>query len=232
MQLSAVLDHPDLPHFPHHPPPPPTSSSKKKSPSQLRRHERRRQEAASRAEETVTGVVDETAQKHVEQKTLDETQVAEKHLDSVKNLSSDHEDGNDQRIEPIPEASSFKCDKCDFLGVSEKGLKQHTRIKHKIPQVDGNTTESEDEGSIQNKVKSETIDEECFKMLGTSDKCFSCKNSFTSEEECYRHMFLSMSQCCQNTVLNLSKCGLEKDVKESGIQRTIMKVHGLLPQLL
>ena len=91
MQLSAVLDHPDLPHFPHHPPPPPTSSSKKKSPSQLRRHERRRQEAASRAEETVTGVVDETSQKHSEHKAVDETQVAEKHLDSVKNIPSDYE---------------------------------------------------------------------------------------------------------------------------------------------
>ena len=82
------------------------------------------------------------------------------------------------------------------------------------------------------KVKDEDEDEECLKMLGTSEKCFSCKKSFTSKEECYRHMFLSMSQCCQNTVSNLSKCGLEKDVKEFGIQRTIMKVHGLLPQLL
>ena len=36
MQLSAILDHPDQPHFPHNPPPPPTLSSKKKSPSQLR----------------------------------------------------------------------------------------------------------------------------------------------------------------------------------------------------
>ena len=32
MQLSAVLDHLDQPHFSHRPPPPPTSSSKKKSP--------------------------------------------------------------------------------------------------------------------------------------------------------------------------------------------------------
>ena len=215
MQLSAVLDHPDLPHFPHHPPSPPTSCSKKKSPSQLHRQERRRQEAASRAEDTVTGVVDETAQKHFEQKTLEETQVAGKHLDSVKNIPSDHDNDNDQYIEPIPEASSFKCDKCDFLGVSDKGLKHHTRIKHKVPQVDGNTTESEDEGSIRNKVKSKTINEECFKMLGTSDKCFSCKNSFTSEEECYRHMFLSMSQCCQNTVSNLSKVVLKKMSRNS-----------------
>ena len=68
MQLSAELDHPDLPHFPHYPPPPPTSSSKKKSPLQLRRQERRRQEAASRAEGTATGVVDETAPKILNRK--------------------------------------------------------------------------------------------------------------------------------------------------------------------
>ena len=57
MQLSAVLGHPDLPHFPHPPSPPPfppptaLSAKKKKSPSQLRRQERRRQEALARAEE-------------------------------------------------------------------------------------------------------------------------------------------------------------------------------------
>ena len=55
MQLSAVLGHPDQPHFPHPPPPhspphPPPPSfppvPKKKSPSQLRRQERRQYEAS------------------------------------------------------------------------------------------------------------------------------------------------------------------------------------------
>ena len=140
--------------------------------AQLCRQEHHWQKTASRAEETVPGIVDKTSQKHSEYKAVDETQVAEKHLDYIKNIPSDHENGNDPDIEPISKTSSFKCDKCDFLGVSEKGLKQHTRMKHKIPQVDGNTTESDDEDSIQNKVKSETIDEQYFKMLGTSDKCF------------------------------------------------------------
>ena len=27
-------------------------------------------------------------------------------------------------------------------------------------------------------------------------------------------------------------CGLEQDAKEIGIQRTLIKIHGLLPQLL
>ena len=56
MQLSAVLGHPDQPHFPHPPPhhhPPPSfpPQKKRKSPSQLRRQERRKQEALARAEE-------------------------------------------------------------------------------------------------------------------------------------------------------------------------------------
>ena len=181
MQLSAVLDHPDRPHFSHRPPPPPTSSSKKIT----------FKASPPRAQETVTAVVDESSQKHSEHKVEDETQVTEKHLDSVKNISSDHENGNDQDIEPIPKISSFKCDKCDFLGVFEKGFKQHTRLKHKIPQVDGNTTESEDEDSVQNKVKSETIDEERFKVLGTSDKCFSCKNSLHQMKSAIDTCFLA-----------------------------------------
>ena len=58
MQLSAVLGHPDQPHFPHPPPhqhPPPPHSfppqKKMKSPSHLRRQDRRKHEALARAEE-------------------------------------------------------------------------------------------------------------------------------------------------------------------------------------
>ena len=56
MQLSAVLGHPDRPHFPHPPPPPhhapspPLAPVKKKSPSQLRRQERRKCEANAKAD--------------------------------------------------------------------------------------------------------------------------------------------------------------------------------------
>ena len=57
MQLSAVLGHPDQPHFPHSSPPQPPSPpkfstpKKKKSSSQLRRQERRRLEALTQAKE-------------------------------------------------------------------------------------------------------------------------------------------------------------------------------------
>ena len=40
---------------------------------------------------------------------------------------------------------SFKCDQSSFEGASEKGLKQHTRLKHRISQLDGhNDTEVEE----------------------------------------------------------------------------------------
>ena len=64
LQLSAVLGHPDQPHFPH--PPPPTSTSKRKTPSNIRRQDLPWQDSASRAEEIIPGVVDATKQKHSE----------------------------------------------------------------------------------------------------------------------------------------------------------------------
>ena len=60
IKFSAVLGHPDQPHFPHPPPHhhPPSQSfpppKKKKSPSQLRCQERRKQEALGKAEEAAT----------------------------------------------------------------------------------------------------------------------------------------------------------------------------------
>ena len=196
MQLSAVLGHPDQPHFPDPPPPPSTSSLKRKSPSQLRRQERRRDDAASRDKEAVAGVVDETAKKQSENNTNDDIILTEDLEDSEKNLFSNHKEDTIPEFEPIPTKVAFQCDHCDFLGISEKGLKQHTRIKHKVTQVDGNSTESEDEDSVQDRFKSEPIIKENFEAFGRSDKCISCGETFKSREECYRHMFLIMSQCC------------------------------------
>ena len=35
------------------------------------------------------------------------------------------------------QAATFRCDQCSSQGASEKGVKQRTRIKHKIPKADG-----------------------------------------------------------------------------------------------
>ena len=37
----------------------------------------------------------------------------------------------------------FKCDQCNFTSHSDKGLKMHTRMKHRISQLDGHEEESE-----------------------------------------------------------------------------------------
>ena len=79
MQLSAVLGHPDQPHFPHSSPPQPPSPpfsapKKKKSPSQLRRQERRRQEALTKAKEAaLVTVIEETEENVSDEVTADET---------------------------------------------------------------------------------------------------------------------------------------------------------------
>ena len=79
MQLSAVLGHPDQPHFPHSSPPQPPSPpfsapKKKKSPSQLRRQERRRQEALTKAKEAASvTVMEETEENVSDEVAADET---------------------------------------------------------------------------------------------------------------------------------------------------------------
>lgn len=231
MQLSAVLGHPDQPHFPHPPPPPPTSSLKRKSPSQLRRQERRRDGAASRDKEAAAEVVDETAKVQSANNTKGYINSTEDLEDSEKNLSDNHEEDHSPVDEAIPTKVSFQCDQCKFCGISEKGLKQHTRMKHKVNQVDGNSTESEDEDIIHDKFDNEPIIKVNFDAFGRSNKCISCGESFASREECYKHMFLSMSQCCETTVSNLIACGFEKEIREDGIQKTMMKVQSLLPKL-
>ena len=112
-------------------------------------------------------MVKETAAKPSENNTEKEAHVTEKLPQSEKNYVSDQNKGMQATI-------SLQCDQCDFKSVSDKGLKQHTRIKHNVSQVDGNTTESEDE---------------CFKVLGASEKCAACNKCFETSHQCYEHMF-------------------------------------------
>ena len=109
MQLSAVLGHPDRPHFPHppphphHAPSPPLAPVKKKSPSQLRCQERRKCEAEEKADKAAS--VEEPIPKDVEKReqTVEETIYL-----------------------------SFKGDQCEYTNATEKGLSQQKRMKHKI----------------------------------------------------------------------------------------------------
>ena len=134
MQLSAVLGHPDQPHFPHPPPQhhPPSSPppKKKKSPSQLRRQERRKQEAIGKAEEAGTSktVFEETD--NVFSEKVSNQVVSEAEIENTSVIIVD--DSVDKT------SLTFKCDQCAYTNSTEKGLGQHTRMKHRISQLDGN----------------------------------------------------------------------------------------------
>ena len=141
LQLSAVLGHPDQPHFPHPPPPhpphplppSPPPPSKKKSPSQLRRQERRKQEALAKADKAApkTQILNES-EKDLSVNELNDTE---------KDITIEAEAENSAEASSL----SFKCDQCDYKNATEKGLSQHRRMKHRISQIDGMDDYSYDE---------------------------------------------------------------------------------------
>merc|ERR1719260_498109 len=88
---------------------------KKKSPSQLRREAKRREERASKAAVEANGV-SHTTEEVVEN--ISEPVVKDKPRGEASNLK-------------------FKCDQCNYLSVSAKGLSQHIRVKHRVAQVNG-----------------------------------------------------------------------------------------------
>ena len=54
--------------------------------------------------------------------------------------------------------------------------------------------------------KSETFNPDCFHMLGITEECaISCGKKFSSKKECYKHMYLSHSQCWIKLKSNLEK---------------------------
>ena len=114
-------------------------------------------------------------------------------------------------------------------------------MKHRISQVDGNNSES-DECNSRSEDNSE-IDKDCFKRFGNDKadaidedffkacrhwrpamlECHSCDNIFKTAEECYIHMLLSTSRCCQKTISNLKENGHAQDLDKLGIQKGLMK---------
>ena len=162
MQLSAVLSHPDQPHFPHPPPPhspphpPPPSfppAPKKKSRSQLRRQERRKNKTSNKSQRAASkesasgnlddGMASETAASSSAETEKDLPEYIDEGAEDANN--SDKEDTTKCTETAAREAAGktalsgiqFKCDQCDYESASDKGVKQHTRMKHRISQLDG-----------------------------------------------------------------------------------------------
>ena len=48
----------------------------------------------------------------------------------MKHIADTHNDFKTLDIEAFPSDIPFQCDQCDYVGASDKGLKQHKRIKH------------------------------------------------------------------------------------------------------
>ena len=138
-----------------------------------------------------------------------------------------------EESEPLESSLAFKCDQCTFTSLSDKGLKTHIRMKHRLSQLDGHESDSEsDDSNSIPEIKREVIDKECFEDFGTAKKCeASCNEIFTSKEDCYRHMFLSNSQCCQTLISNLNQSGYEDTIKKVGLQRVVLKVKKALSRL-
>ena len=61
--------------------------------------------------------------------------------------------------------------------------------------------------------------------MGTTKKCVVyCNELLSTKEECYAHMYLSLSQCCQRLYSNLEKCGYEEEIKKVGIQKVCVQI--------
>ena len=88
-------------------------NKKKKSPCQIRREERRREARKPKVAEEVAVV--STSPAPQKQKAAENTAVSQQESTKL----------------------ALKCEQCDYTSTSEKGLRQHTRMKHRISQVDG-----------------------------------------------------------------------------------------------
>ena len=114
---------------------------KKKSPSQLRREAKRREEhekkVAGKVADKDIPSANETV-KVAEKKVIYEE--AESNISLTKDILKVSDENAEDSLNPSEEVEAtmgFKCDQCSFESVSDKGLRQHIRIKHRISQVDG-----------------------------------------------------------------------------------------------
>ena len=153
MQLSAVLGHPDQPHFPHppphhHPPPPPSfpPHRKIKSPSQLRRQERRKQETLAKAEEAAS---QEKSERDLYESVPTKNDVEVKAESPTENIVENADKNS---------GLNFKCDQCVYTNATERGLAQHARMIYRISQLDGHI-DSEEENSEEVNVVTLVLDE-------------------------------------------------------------------------
>jgi hypothetical protein len=135
VSFNCTLGHPGAPHSP----PPPSSSpvSSSKSPSLHPRHrgpaerERNRLRAAQHqaAKEVTTAPVLTSAT------VANNASVASSPTHDASPEASTEEDKPVSVSEDL--TIQFKCDQCSYSNTTDKGLRQHIRMKHRISQLDG-----------------------------------------------------------------------------------------------
>ena len=79
----------------------------------------------------------------------------------------------------------FKCDQCNFTSSSDKGLKMHSRMKHRISQLDAHKEDSESEEecySLPDKALDDVIDKECLNRFNEITECASFSQIFKTEK--------------------------------------------------
>lgn len=98
----------------------------------------------------------------------------------------------------------------------------------KIDQIDGfsepvKETLSNPKNGEHRKGDLEVIDQDCLNLLGITDKCMIvCKQKFATKEECYKHMYVGPSKCCQKIRSNMEKNGFKEDIKKLGFQKVML----------
>ena len=137
-----------------------SSWKKKKSPSQVRREEKRKRERQSKPTEEVPG---DAAVEATVKKTVCSTAAVEAEVPSV-----------------------IICEECDYKATTEKGLKQHKRMKHgKVPKP---TTVPTSPLSTPEVTRRQTLPGDLnnspLPNITREENCHNCGEMFTSEHQC------------------------------------------------
>ena len=151
---------------------------KKKSPSQLRREERRKRERQSKVAEEVT---DASKEKVTEK-------VAE----------------TDATAEEADVSTAPACDQCEYKATSERGLSQHTRMKHRGLKQPSASVLSTPE-SLRGEIKPDCFRSSPPPHIAREETCSNCGDLFTSDHQC------DQGSTLDEEVVDICECGCGVD---------------------
>ena len=79
-------------------------------------------------------------------------------LENIHKSTDDDAISNSDKVQNV-----FKCNQCDYTNKTGKGLKQHTRMKHKMPETPEMEHQNFDEPELQLTPPKEAREEKCIK---------------------------------------------------------------------